>query len=349
MDTLELIGSTLGLGFLAGIRLYATVFALGMVIRLGWFHPGAGAAGLLVLAHPAVLTASGIACLIEFFADKVPWVDSAWDSFHTVIRPIGAVLLASAALGNFDPAVKATLMILCGGVALASTGSKASTRLAINHSPEPFSNIAVSLAEDALIPAGMWVSLKHPEIALALVSFFLAIFLWLAPKIFRAVRLRFVAVWAWLGGARDGAEGSSDSRLDLNRTGRHPALAVLDAYAQPLPQSYARSAQKSLGLAETPTGIPAAATGTIDGMGNSLGYLALADNGMAFVTRRWFRRRVLTIPSADVQAVEWKRGLLMHRLVVQTPQGERAFHVFKNVKIGERVATPSAPVPLAQS
>jgi hypothetical protein len=84
-------------------------------------------------------------------------------------------------------------------------------------------------------------------------------------------------------------------------------------------------------------------------MGNSLGYLALADNGMAFVTRRWFRRRVLTIPSADVQAVEWKRGLLMHRLVVQTPQGERAFHVFKNVKIGERVATPSAPVPLAQS
>jgi hypothetical protein len=103
MDTLALIGSSMGLGFLAGIRLYATVFALGLAIRFGWYHPDAGAAGLLVLAHPAVLTASGIACLIEFVADKVPWVDSAWDSIHTFIRPIGAVLLASAAIGNFDP------------------------------------------------------------------------------------------------------------------------------------------------------------------------------------------------------------------------------------------------------
>ena len=88
MEQLALIGSTLGLGFLAGIRLYATVFLLGLAIRLGWFHPGAGSAELMVLAHPAVLIASGLACLVEFAADKIPWLDSLWDSFHTFIRPI---------------------------------------------------------------------------------------------------------------------------------------------------------------------------------------------------------------------------------------------------------------------
>ena len=88
METLGVIGSTLGLGFLAGIRLYATVFLLGLAIRLGWFHPGAASAELTVLAHPAVLIASGLACLVEFAADKIPWLDSLWDSFHTFIRPI---------------------------------------------------------------------------------------------------------------------------------------------------------------------------------------------------------------------------------------------------------------------
>ena len=333
MDTLELIGSTMGLGFLAGIRLYATVFALGVVIRLGWFHPGAGAAGLLILAHPYVLTASGLACLVEFFADKIPWVDSAWDSFHTVIRPVGAVLLASASLGNFDPAIKTTLMILCGGVALASTGSKASTRLAVNHSPEPFSNIGLSLIEDAMVPVGMWISLKHPEIALAFVSFFLAIFLWLAPKIFRSVRLRWVALWIWLEGRQNGvAAGRNFGAVPASG---HEALRVISAYAEPIPPAYARSAQRTLGLSEPPKGIRAAATGTIDGMGNSIGYLAMGDTGIAFVTRRWFRKRVHSVPFVTVDAAELRRGLLMHRLVVRTPQGEKAFHVFKNVKIDE--------------
>jgi hypothetical protein len=176
VETLGVIGSTLGLGFLAGIRLYATVFLLGLAIRLGWFHPGAASAELTVLAHPAVLIASGLACLVEFAADKIPWLDSLWDSFHTFIRPIGAAVLAAAAFGHFDPVVKAILIIICGGIALASNSSKAATRLAVNHSPEPFSNIGLSLLEDALIPAGMWVSLKHPEVALGLVAVFLFLF-----------------------------------------------------------------------------------------------------------------------------------------------------------------------------
>jgi Domain of unknown function (DUF4126) len=340
LDTLELIGSTMGLGFLAGIRLYATVFALGVAIRYGWFHPGSGAAGLMILAHPGVLIASGLACLVEFTADKVPWVDSLWDSFHTFIRPVGAVLLASAALGNFDPAVRATLVILCGGVALASTSSKASTRLAVNHSPEPFSNIALSLAEDALIPVGMWISLKHPEIAMALISIFLGVFLWLAPKIFRSVRLRWVALRVWLGGKPSGLTAEPVTlALPPNA---HRALDVVAANAGPIPPGYARRAQRTLGLSEPPAGIRAAATKTIDGMGNSLGYLAVGEDGLAFVGQRWFRKRVHSIQFADIDSIEWKRGLLMHRLVVRTAEGEKAFHVFKNVEVPQSTAsTPS--------
>jgi hypothetical protein len=345
MDTLELIGSTMGLGFLAGIRLYATVFALGLAIRYGWFHPGPGAAGLMILAHPAVLIASGLACLVEFTADKVPWVDSMWDSFHTFIRPVGAVLLASAALGNFDPAVRATLMILCGGVALASTGSKASTRLAVNHSPEPFSNIVLSLLEDALIPVGMWISLKHPEIAMAFISIFLGVFLWLAPKIFRSVRLRWVALRVLLGGKPANSVAAPASAM--LQPSAHRALDVVAAHAEPIPAGYARRAQRTLGLSEPPAGIRAAATKTIDGMGNSVGYLAVSPDGLAFVAQRWFRKRVHTIRLADVDSIEWRRGLLMHRLVVRTTEGEKAFHVFKNVELPESPASASSKQALA--
>jgi hypothetical protein len=296
-----------------------------------------------------VLIASGLACLVEFFADKVPWVDSLWDSFHTIIRPVGAVLLASAALGNFDPAVKATLMILCGGVALASTGSKASTRLAVNHSPEPFSNIGLSLIEDALIPVGMWISLKHPEVAMAFVSIFLGFFLWLAPRIFRSVRLRWIALRVWLGGGQTAGQsgGVQGERVRGFRAvaipaDGHEALRIVAAHARPIPAGYARQAQRTLGLAEPPRGIRAAATKTIEGLGNSVGYLAVGPDGLAFVTKRWFRRRVYSIKFAHMDSVEWRRGLLMHRLVVRSVEGERAFRVFKDVQIQELSATASS-------
>jgi hypothetical protein len=201
LETLELIGSTMGLGFVAGMRLYATVFALGLAIRLGWLHLGATGEPLRILAHPVLLIVSGLACLIEFFADKVPWLDSAWDSFHTFVRPIGAILLAVAAFGNLDPVLKVTLILLSGGVALASHSSKAATRLFVNHSPEPFTNIALSLVEDALVPAGIWLSLKHPYVALGIVLFVLALMAWIAPKIYRIVRNQVRTVIGWFSSA----------------------------------------------------------------------------------------------------------------------------------------------------
>jgi hypothetical protein len=241
LDTIELIGSTMGLGFLAGVRLYATILTLGLAIRFGWFHPGPMAAQLRILAEPMVLVAAGVACAIEFFADKVAWVDSIWDSFHAFIRPIGAVVVSAAVLGSFDPVLKVTLIILCGGVAFASHSSKAATRLLVNHSPEPFSNIAISLAEDALVPFGVWLSLRHPQIVLGLVLAFLVVFFWAAPKVFRAVRLQFVAFMIWLGvGEHAHQNGASEAALTGMKPDVAGAIKVVARHAAPIVASDAQ-------------------------------------------------------------------------------------------------------------
>lgn len=191
MDAVELLATTAGLGFAAGLRLYATVLGLGLALRLGWLSLPAQMAGLEVLAHPAILIAAGIAFAVEFISDKIPWVDSAWDAVHTFIRPIGAAALAATAFGKMDPTARVLLVILCGGVALSSHASKAATRLAVNHSPEPFSNIALSLAGDISVPFLLWLTAAHPLLVLALVAAFLFAFFWLARKIWGLLRRGF--------------------------------------------------------------------------------------------------------------------------------------------------------------
>jgi hypothetical protein len=324
----------MGLGFVAGVRLYATVLALGLAIRFGWFHPGPMAEPLRILAHPAVLIVAGLACAIEFFADKVPWVDSIWDSFHAFIRPIGAVVVAAAVLGSFDPVLRTTLIILCGGVAFASHSSKAATRLLVNHSPEPFSNIGISLAEDALVPFGVWLSLRHPQIVLGLVLAFLLVFIWLAPKVFRAVRLQFVGLTIWLGmgehthQAAPGAEALAGLKPEASG-----ALHVVALHAAPIPAADAQKLQRTLSLEVPVAGIRAAATGNIRGLNNSIGHLVIGPDELTFVARRGFRHRLHRIKFAEIDRAEWKRGLLMNRLVIHTPKGEQAFYAFKDVEI----------------
>lgn len=197
MDPVHLLATTLGLGFAAGLRLYSTVLGLGLAIRYGVLHLPPALNGLDVLAHPAVLIAAGVAFAAEFIGDKIPWVDSVWDSVHTVIRPIGAVVLAAAAFANVDPTARMVLVILCGGVALSSHATKAATRLAVNHSPEPFSNIALSLVGDAAAPFMVWLTASHPMVALLLVLVFLVIFVWLAGRIWRLLRGGFQRLRRW--------------------------------------------------------------------------------------------------------------------------------------------------------
>lgn len=188
MDAISLLGTTLGLGFAAGLRLYATVLGLGLALRFHWLTLPEAMQPLEVLSHPAVLIAAGVAYALEFVSDKIPWVDSLWDTVHTVIRPVGAAVLAATAFGQLDPVLKTVLVLATGGVALSSHASKAATRLAVNQSPEPFSNIALSLLGDLMAPAGLWLAFAHPVLTFSLVAVFLIAFFWLAAKIVSMLR-----------------------------------------------------------------------------------------------------------------------------------------------------------------
>jgi hypothetical protein len=191
MDTIALLGSAAGLGFLAGIRLYFTVFALGLAIRLGWFEPNATMQQLNLLANTPVLLGSGALFIAEFFADKVPWFDTIWDSVHTFIRPIGAAALGITALGTFDPSMQVLVGLISGGVALTGHASKAATRVAVNHSPEPVSNWFLSFAEDLFVPFGLWVVIEHPVITGIFIVAFLILFFVLARAIWKLFRSTF--------------------------------------------------------------------------------------------------------------------------------------------------------------
>ena len=188
MDTLQQLGLAMGTAWTSGINLYATVAALGIAQAAGLVHLPPG---LEVLANPAVITIAVVMYFVEFFADKVPYVDSGWDAVHTFIRVPAGALLAARAIGPTDPALEVVAALAGGSVALASHGTKAATRLAINASPEPFTNWAASIAEDIVAFLGVWAAFAHPYLMLALVLGFLALAIYLVPKILRALRSLF--------------------------------------------------------------------------------------------------------------------------------------------------------------
>ena len=171
----------------AGLRAYLVIFAVGLAGALGWLElPG----HLDVLQHPIVLGASGFMACVEFFADKLPWLDSLWDGVHSFIRIPAGAALAAAVFGDSGSAVALAAAILGGtltaGVHLAKTGA----RVAINVSPEPFSNWAASLSEDAAVPAGLWLAVAHPLVFFALLAVFLVAAAMLARLVWRGLVAR---------------------------------------------------------------------------------------------------------------------------------------------------------------
>ncbi len=159
MDLPSLIALAAALGWASGFRLYAVVFLVGTAGQMGWI---ALPPGLAVLQHPAMLIASGVMLSVEFFADKIPGVDSLWDLMQSVIRiPAGAVL-AAAALGADSATTTAIAALLGGTLAASAQAAKTTTRAAINTSPEPFSNLIASLLEDGLVVAALWLAVAHP-------------------------------------------------------------------------------------------------------------------------------------------------------------------------------------------
>jgi hypothetical protein len=184
-DWLATLGTAAGSAWLSGINLYATVLTLGVLQK---FHLVKLPGGLDMLGDWRLIGLAAALYLIEFVADKIPAVDSAWDAVHTFIRvPAGAILAASA-FADFDPAVKMAAMILGGGLALGSHGTKAATRLAANASPEPVSNVALSLAEDVVAFGSAILTAFFPVVMLVIVVIFIIATIWLTPKIIRALR-----------------------------------------------------------------------------------------------------------------------------------------------------------------
>ncbi len=185
MTAPQIIGIAASLSLLAGWRLYAAVLAAGLAVRFGGFGLPGELAGLAVLGNWWVLGVATIGTLAEFFADKVAIIDSVWDAVHTVVRPIGGALLAFAVVSPDNPALSVVTLLLGGGAALAAHGAKAGTRAVINTSPEPFSNVVASVAEDGVTAAGLWLIFAHPQWAAV------AGLLWLAARAIGSLRRRW--------------------------------------------------------------------------------------------------------------------------------------------------------------
>src|SRR6266852_1246908 len=185
MNPVETLGLALGAGFSSGLNLYATVATLGLLQRFGVLHLPAQ---LEILAHPWVLGIAGALYLLEFFADKIPYVDTIWDVIHTFIRPPAAALLAFAAAGAAPAEWRWGAALLAGGVALTSHGTKASARAAVNTSPEPFSNWILSFGEDVLAVWLTWMATAHPLATTIIVVALIAFSAFLLYHLFRFAR-----------------------------------------------------------------------------------------------------------------------------------------------------------------
>ncbi|MDX1574533.1 MAG: DUF4126 domain-containing protein, partial [Methylophaga sp.] len=196
MDVVSLIALSMGVAWASGINLYAAVFMLGYLANTGNLVLPAD---MLVLSDPLVMMAAAVMYCVEFFADKVPGVDTGWDTLHTFIRiPAGAVLAASA-VGELSPAAALAAGLIGGSLAAGSHATKAGSRLLINTSPEPLSNWGASIAEDLIVIGGLWLALNHPIGFLVLLILFIALMIWLLPRLWRLIKRVLRQIGSWLG------------------------------------------------------------------------------------------------------------------------------------------------------
>jgi len=195
MTGIDALGLALGAAFASGLNVYATVAVLGLLHR---YDVVALPQQLAVLANPVVLGVAVFLYAVEFFADKIPYVDNVWDAVHTFIRPPAAAVLAWSAMGGVPEHWRMVAALVAGGIALTSHGAKASARIAANATPEPFTNWALSLGEDALVAFLTWMAVSHPLITLVLVAILLIVSVYVIVKLYHAAR----RLWQWVGGAQ---------------------------------------------------------------------------------------------------------------------------------------------------
>ena len=196
MEVASIIALSMGAAWASGINLYATLFMLGYMGSTGHITLPAE---LEIVTNPMVMTAAGVMYCIEFFADKIPGVDSAWDSIHTFIRIPAGAMLAASAVGDVTPALELTAALLGGALAAGTHTTKVGTRLLINSSPEPVSNWTASIAEDLIMVGGLWAALNHPVLFIIGLIVFILFMIWVLPKLWRIIKFLFRRIGSWLG------------------------------------------------------------------------------------------------------------------------------------------------------
>jgi len=180
-----IIALSMGTAWASGINLYAAILTLGLLGASGQMTLPPN---LQIVSEPIVILAAGIMFCIEFFADKIPGVDTGWDTLHSFIRIPGGALLAAGAVGDVNPAVMLAAGIVGGGLAAGTHAAKAGSRVLINASPEPFSNWMASIGEDVAVIVGVWAALTHPWLFLACLAIFIFLLIWLLPKLWRGIK-----------------------------------------------------------------------------------------------------------------------------------------------------------------
>lgn len=188
MEAINTLTLSMGTAWASGLNLYAAVFMLGFLHTTGniTLPPE-----LQVLAAPLVLFAAGLMYVIEFFADKIPGMDSAWDSVHTFIRIPAGAILAAGAVSELGPAAEVAGLLLGGTLATGSHATKAGGRLMLNASPEPFTNWTASVSEDVAVVGGLWAALHYPWLFIGLLILFIVLMIWLLPKIWLGIKKLF--------------------------------------------------------------------------------------------------------------------------------------------------------------
>ena len=296
MDILRTLATLLPLSLAAGVNLYGTVLIVGLCIRLGWVTNVPS--GLEVLGSVPVIIIAGLLYLIEFVADKIPFVDNVWDAIHTVVRPLGAALLAASAFARVHPVVAVIAALLAGGIALVSHSGKAGARAVLNTaSPvENVSNIAVSVVEDVGVGALALLALKYPFVAAGIGAVLLVLLLILVPRLLRWMSFTLRAIWARVRGfvaPRHEPDTLPTSHMVLLGH-RRPELAAR-CQAQQVPGAAGRS-----------------------------GYLALGSDALSFTYDTWLGSRIWNLPRQSLVAAYLTRRALSDVLEVYYQRGQRS-------------------------
>lgn len=181
----QTIALTMGVAWASGINLYGTLLALGIMSNTGYVDLPAD---MQIIGDPLVIAAAGLMYGVEFFADKVPGVDTGWDTLHTFVRIPAGALLAAGFIGDVTPAAEMAAAIVGGSLAAGTHFTKAGSRVMINTSPEPVSNWSASIVEDVAVFAGIWAAIEHPYVFIGLLAAFILLMIWLLPKLWRGIK-----------------------------------------------------------------------------------------------------------------------------------------------------------------